>query len=87
MTEKGDVLSRTTVQHILEEDHIKPSVQDQLKLFDENMTKRLDDENFKLQIGEDVYKMMDEDFDDSDNIVGTGDHCADDDLECCRRTR
>ena len=74
------VLSRTTVQHIPEEDLIKPSVQDQLKIFDENITKRLNDENFKLQVGEDVYKMMDEDFDDSDNIVRTGDHRADDDL-------
>ena len=80
LTEKGDVLSRTTVQHIPEEDLIKPSVQDQLKIFDENVAKRLNDDNFKLEVGDDVYKMFDEDFDDSDNLVGTGDHRADDDL-------
>jgi len=75
LTEKGDVLSRTTVQHIPEEDIILPSIQDQLKIFDKNVTK-----NFRLKVGEDVYKMMDEDFDDSDNIVGTGDHRVDDEL-------
>ena len=80
LTEKGDVLSRTTVQHIPDEDLIKPSVQDQLKLFDENVAKRLNDDNFRLEIGEDVYKMFDADFDDSDNVIGTGDHRADDDL-------
>ena len=80
LTEKGDVLSRTTVQHIQEEDLIKPNVQDQLKIFDENVTKRLNDKNCKLQVGEDVYKMMDADFNNSDNIVGTGDHREDDDL-------
>ena len=37
LTEREDVLSRTTVQHIPEEDLIKPSVQDQLKIFDENI--------------------------------------------------
>jgi len=58
-----DVLSGTIVQHITKEDLIRPNIQDQLKIFDENATKRLDDENSRLNVGEDVYKMMNEDFD------------------------
>jgi len=41
--------------------------------------KRSNDENFRPKLDEDVYKMIDEDFDEH-NIVGTGDLCADDNL-------
>ena len=75
MAEKGDVLSRTTVQRIPEEDLIRPSVQAQLKIFDGNVMKRLNNENFRPKFDEEVYNTIGKDFDDSTISWGLGTLC------------
>ena len=46
----GSVKARTTVQHVPEEDLLKPSIQERVKEADKQMRERLDDTNFELNV-------------------------------------
>ena len=50
------VLSRTTVQHVTEEDMAKEGVRSRIKKFDKDLADRLDDSNFQLSHGEEIYE-------------------------------
>ena len=80
----GFVLSRTTVQHIPEEDLALESVQQSIQEYDSAIQERLKDENFVLPIGEDLLHWdVDENEDDtlSDNKLGTSCLKTDDDIK------
>jgi hypothetical protein len=65
--ENGSIESRTTVQHVPREDLIKPEIAKQVTDFDLSLRERLNDKNFHLEDGEDVYEDTDIEFNDYEN--------------------
>ena len=84
LAQNGFVLSRTTVQHIPDEDLALESVKKTLDEYDEVVKQRLDDKNFVLPNGEDLFHWdVDESEDDvtDDNKLGTPAHKSADDIQ------
>ena len=61
LTESGNVIARSTVQHITTSDMATNAMKDRVKLFDETLLTRLDDENFQLDLPNHVFYLQDED--------------------------
>ena len=51
----GYIEARTTVQHVTDDDAAQPETKSLIEEFDIELNKRLDDTNFQLKDGEDVY--------------------------------
>ena len=69
----GCVESRTTVQHVTQDDYDQPGMKERIQRFDDDFIVRLKDDNFTLGVGEDpIYGeedvMMDDDTKDNDNL-------------------
>ena len=69
----GKVESRTTVQHVTQDDYDQPGMKERIQRFDDDLIVRLKDDNFTLSEGEDpIYGvedvMMDDDTNDNDNL-------------------
>ena len=63
LTVSGNVISRTTVQHVSRDDLIDPVMKEKIKSFDEALVKRLDDTKFTDDQGAEFYI---DDLDDAD---------------------
>ena len=61
LTKSGEVIAETTVQHATAEDENDPDIKPQIKQFNETVTTRLDDSNFKLNTG--TLTTLEDDFD------------------------
>ena len=48
----GSIESRTTVQHVTQDDFDKPETKARIDKFNEDVVERLNDDNFKLKEGE-----------------------------------
>ena len=67
--ENGSVESRTTVQHVPMEDLLKPDIEEQVQVFNDNLSNRLKDDNFQLEEGEClIYEDEDVDEYENDNV-------------------
>lgn len=55
MPESGIALARTTVQHVTRDDMLDPAINEQIIKFNEALTTRLDDTNFKIKLDEVVF--------------------------------
>ena len=65
----GQIESRTTVQHVTEDDLNTPGIKEQIDAFDKSLNEKVNDENFLLPQGEDVYDdLFDDDRDDNNTI-------------------
>jgi hypothetical protein len=48
MPESGIVVANTSVQHIIQDDHNNPSIQQKIDRFDASLAERLSDANFMM---------------------------------------
>jgi hypothetical protein len=70
LNENGNVLSRTTVQHVTDDDAKQESIKKQLTEFDEKLDARLNDTNFVVDNAEaEGFFMEDVGYDDIDEMV------------------
>jgi len=51
LTDSGQIISRSTVQHVTRDDTAKPEIKNRIDDFNEKVTRRLDDANFRLDPG------------------------------------
>ena len=49
ITESGQLISKTSVEHVTRDDHLQPDLKHDIDAFDEALTARLADANFQLQ--------------------------------------
>ena len=66
ITEHGKIISKTSVEHVIQDDYLKPEIKARIDSFNERLGQALDDANF--QVGGDLaftgMKLDDIDFDD-----------------------
>ena len=68
----GEIESRTTVQHVTQGDLAKPETKARIDEFNEAVTERLKDDNFKLKEGKAIiYDDIDDDVSNNDNLGHT----------------
>ena len=63
--ENGSIEARTTVQHVTDNEATRPETKSLIEKFDIKWDKRLDNTNFHLKEGEDIYE--EDDFISHDN--------------------
>lgn len=61
ITESGQIISKSTVQHVIKDDFLNPSLKKSIDEFDEKLKTRLDDSNFQIGLpdGAEQYKLPD----------------------------
>ena len=55
LTVSGNVVSRTTVQHVSRDDLLDPAMKERIEDFDKDLVKRLDETNFTDDVGAEFY--------------------------------
>jgi hypothetical protein len=55
--ESGILVANTSVQHVIENDHLNPDIKRQINSFNAGLAKRLEDDNFKMDPSETVNQL------------------------------
>ena len=64
ITESGKLISKTSVEHVVQADYIEPSKKQQIDTFNKTLDERLDDTNFRLTGDMDISRLyLDDDVD------------------------